>query len=75
VVSGQLETRVDTVRANGIERTLQSFMAVVPNDKITYLAVVTDVADQQTALNVAINAGTQAAGPPIRNPAAPCAGV
>jgi hypothetical protein len=76
VVHGQLEVRADPNRANGVERTLQAFMAVVPQDKITFLAMVFDVADPQTATQVAVTAGTQPPpGPPLPTPPTPCAGV
>src|SRR5207302_954781 len=55
VVTGRLELRGDAIRANGVERIVQSFMALVPEDKITFLALVGDVADPETALNLAIN--------------------
>ena len=70
IVSGRVATTVDSMRANGVERILGSFMAVVPIDKISFLAVVGDVADPQTALNLAINAGTQPKRSPI--PLTPC---
>lgn len=49
IVSGRIETRADAYAAMGIERTVQSFIAVVPQDKITFLAILSDVADPQTA--------------------------
>lgn len=72
VITGRTETRTDTRRANGVERGIQSFLALVPQDKITYLVIVNDVADAQTALNAAITAGTQPAGTPIPAPTTPC---
>jgi ketosteroid isomerase-like protein len=68
VVHGQFETRTDTDRANGVERLLRSFMAQIPNDKITFFAVLNDLTDPQTA-------GTQGPRAPLPNPATPCAGV
>ena len=75
VVLGQLEARRDTSRANGVERELRSFIAQIPNDKITLFAVVNDFSDPQTAFNAAVSAGTQARGAPLSNPQTPCAGV
>ena len=75
VVLGQLEARRDTSRANGVERELRSFIAQIPNDKITFFAVVSDTSDPQTAFALAANAGTQAPRAPLPNPERPCAGV
>ena len=75
VVTGKREIRSDSRRANGVERTLQSFMAVVPQDKITFFVGALDLADPQSVLNGAINAGTQPAGTPLPNPTTPCAGL
>jgi hypothetical protein len=75
-VFGQIEARADQIRANGIERTVQSFIAQVPLDKITFFTVLNDLTDPQTATQVAINAGTaQPDNPPIPTPATPCVGV
>ena len=68
VVTGQFETRTDVDRANGVERVVRSFMAQIPNDKITFFAVLNDLSDPQTA-------GTQRADAPLPNPETPCAGV
>ncbi len=67
-----MENRSDGSRANGVEHTIQSFMALVPQDKITFLAIVTDAGDPQTALSGAINAGTAQPLPPIPTPDPPC---
>jgi len=69
VVHGQYETRTDVDRAKGVERLLRAFMAQIPNDKITFFAVVNDLSDPQTA-------GTLVA-PSLQlpNPETPCAGV
>jgi hypothetical protein len=75
VITGRMEDRNDMTRAHGVEHTIQSFLALVPQDKITYLVIVNDVGDPSNALNAAIGAGTQPAGMPIPNPATPCAGV
>jgi ketosteroid isomerase-like protein len=75
VVHGRLEVRADPVRATGVERALQGFMAVVPQDKITFLAMVQDVADPLTATVVAVNAGRQPPGPALPTPETPCAGM
>jgi len=68
VVTGQFETRTDIDRANGVERVVRVFMAQIPNDKITFFALVNDLSDPQTA-------GTQAPRAPLPNPATSCAGV
>lgn len=68
VVLGQLEARTDTDRANGVERLQRSFIAQVPNDKITFFAVLNDLSDPQTA-------GTLGSRAPLPNPETPCAGV
>lgn len=68
VVLGQFETRTDIDRANGVERVLRSFIAQIPDDKITFFAAVNDLSDPQTA-------GTQAPRAPLPNPETPCAGV
>lgn len=68
VVLGQFETRSDNDRANGVERLLRSFIAQIPNDKITFFAVVNDLSDPQTAFTAAVAAGTQAPRAPLPNP-------
>ncbi len=75
VVLGQFEDRNDGTRANGVERGLRSFIAQIPNDKITFYAVVFDTSDPQTAFHLAVAAGTQARPAPLPNPETPCAGV
>jgi len=57
-VIGCLEARGDGLRANGIERILQSFMAQVLQDKIAAYFGRNDLADPETARNVAIAAGS-----------------
>src|SRR4051794_21807087 len=75
IVLGQLEARADNRRARGVERELRSFIAEIPNDKITFFAVVNDLSDPLTAFSVAVAAGTEAPRAPLPNPATPCAGV
>lgn len=73
IVSGRFESRNDAGRARGVGRVLESFIAQVSQDKITFLAVLFDTEDPQTALNLAIGAGTaQPTSPPIPNPATVC---
>ena len=72
VVTGERQVTQDTNLANGVDHILVDFIAVVPQDKITYIAHVQNVADPATALNQAITAGTQPAGTPISGPATPC---
>jgi hypothetical protein len=70
VVTGQLEDQSDTTRMNGIPRVLQDFIALVPNNKITFFANMNDIGDPLTALNAQITAGTaQPNGPAIPTPA------
>jgi len=68
VVTGEREVQNDAARAIGVQRFLQSFIAVIPQDQITFFVAVFDVADPQTALRVAIIAGTQPAGTPLPAP-------
>ncbi len=75
VVTGEREIQNDVIRAHGVQRILQSFIAVVPQDQMTFFAGVFDVADPQTALNVDINAGRQPAGTPLSAPTTPCPGL
>ena len=42
VVTGRFEVRNDAFRGIGLEHAFQSFMALVPQDKITFLANVLD---------------------------------
>jgi hypothetical protein len=70
VVTGQLEVSSDSSRSNGIPRTLQDFIALVPAGKITFFANVNDAGDPLTALNAQISAGTASQpGPAIPAPA------
>ena len=75
VVSGRIEVRADDLRVIGIERGVASFIALVPQDKITFFALVSDSADAQIARRDAILSGREAAGAPLPNPATPCADV
>jgi len=72
VVTGERQVSQDTNRANGVDHILVDFIAVVPQDKITYIAHVQNVADPATALNQAITAGTRPAGTPISSSTTPC---
>ena len=65
IVTGRVEGRNDTLRANGIERNVLSFMAQVLNDKIVVDVHRMDLADPETARNAAIVAGTLPKGTPI----------
>lgn len=65
IVTGRVEGRNDTLRANGIERNVLSFMAQVLNDKIVVDIHRMDLADPETGRNAAIVAGTQPKGTPI----------
>lgn len=71
-VMGQVESRADSFRANGIEHVLSSFIAVVPQDRISALFFVSNLGDAGSATQAAITAGTQAPGAPIPAPSAPC---
>jgi len=72
VVTGIREIPSDASRANGIDRVVQSFIAVVSDGKITFFAGALDTSDPQTARNAAINAGTQPAGTPLPAPGEAC---
>jgi len=72
VVSGSMEERNDPMRGTGVERTLQGFLAQVPDQQIALMVIVNDVADPATELSDAIRAGEQPAQAPIPNPTAPC---
>jgi hypothetical protein len=71
-VVSHFEVRSDTLRRNGIERSLTVSMAQVEQGKIVAQYNVYDLSDPQTAANVAIGAGTQMPGASIPNPATPC---
>ena len=71
-VVSHFEVRSDTLRRNGIERSLTVSLAQVDQGKIVAQYNIYDLSDSQTAANVAIGAGTQAPGAPIPNPATPC---
>ena len=74
VVLGTTEVRADQFRARGIERALVSFIAQIPQDKITLYVARFDLTDPQSALQVALATGTaQPTSPPIPNPGTPCA--
>jgi hypothetical protein len=75
VVTGEREIYSDYDHSIGVERIVQDFIAVVPQDKITFIAGVLNVGDPETALAAAIDAGTQQAGTPILPPTTPCAAV
>ena len=68
VVTGQIESRTDIDSCERVERLKRSFIAQIPNDEITFIAVLNDFSDPQTA-------GIQTAGAPLPNPETPCAGV
>jgi hypothetical protein len=71
-VLGRTLLRNDAIRARGIERILQTFLAQVPEDQITALYLVQDLTDPQTVTDLAILAGTQAPAPPLPTPDPPC---
>jgi ketosteroid isomerase-like protein len=72
VVTGQRETRNDVTRRNGIDRDIEDFFALVPTGQITFWAGVKNVGDPETALDLAISAGTQPAGTLVPAPDTPC---
>jgi hypothetical protein len=72
VVVSHFEVRSDTLRRNGIERTLTESMALVDQGKIVAQYNFSDLSDEETAANAAIGAGAQAPGAPIPNPATSC---
>ena len=70
MVTGQLEDTSDTTRMNGIPRVLQDFIALVPNNKITFFANMNDAGDAMTALNAQFTAGSAPPnGPALPTPA------
>ena len=71
-VVSHYEVRSDTLRRNGIERTLTVSLSLVDQGKIVAQYNVSDLSDPQTAANAAIGAGTQAPGTPIPNPETRC---
>jgi ketosteroid isomerase-like protein len=75
VVTGQRDTRNDVTRRNGIDRDIEDFFALVPDGQITFWAAVKNVGDPETALDLAISAGTQPPGTPIPAPGTPCGPV
>lgn len=62
-VQGQYEVRSDAVCAAGVERIVGTVLISVPQDKIALYVGVNDVTDAQTAMNLAVAAGRQPAGP------------
>jgi len=71
-VAAPIEVRRDDFRAIGIERTRNVWLVQVSQGKLAALYVVNDLTDPQTNQFRAIQAGTQAPGEPIPNPATPC---
>ncbi len=72
IVTGTFEGRNDGLRAHGIERTMNAFMAEVQDGQIIFFVHHNDSADPQTALNIAITAGTAQPGTPIPTPDSLC---
>jgi len=72
IVTGTFEGRNDGLRAHGIERTMNAFMAEVQDGQIIFFVHHNDSADPQTALNIAIAAGTAQPGTPIPTPNSLC---
>ena len=72
VVVSHYEVRSDTLRRNGIERTLTVSMSLVDQGRIVAQYNFSDLSDSETAANAAIGAGTQAPGASIPNPATRC---
>ena len=74
-VTGQFESRSDASRAAGVDRTVSSFIAQVPQDKIADWLQVSDLTDPQTAQYVAIQGQAQQAGASDREPGPYAVGV
>ena len=72
VVTATVEVRADSMRAVGVERIRNVWLVQVAEDKIAALYVLNDLTDPQTNDWRAVQAGTQAPGEPIPNPATPC---
>ncbi|MHB8576430.1 MAG: hypothetical protein ACYDCQ_13980, partial [Dehalococcoidia bacterium] len=71
-VTGRVEVRQDGIRANGIERVVQSFLVQVQDGQILAYFGRNDLADPQTAANIAIAAGQQARGTALPTPNPSC---
>jgi len=72
IVTGTFEGRNDGLRAEGIERTMAAFMAEVQDGQIIFFVHHYDTADPETALSIAIAAGTAQPGTPIPTPDSLC---
>jgi hypothetical protein len=73
VVTGERYAQSDVTRRNGVDGDVENFLAVIPNNQITFFANVKNLGDPETARDLAISAGTQPAGSPIPMPPTPCA--
>lgn len=71
-VAAHIELRADSQRTVGVERQINVWLVQVAEDKIANLYVLNDLTDPQTNDWRAVQAGTQAPGEPIPNPATPC---
>jgi len=63
LVTGRYELRSDTNCNAGVERVVGTVLLSIPQDKIALYVGVNDVTDAQTAMNLAVAAGRQPAGP------------
>jgi hypothetical protein len=63
LVTGRYELRSDTNCNAGVERVVGTVLISIPQDKIALYVGINDVTDAQTAMNLAVAAGKQPAGP------------
>jgi ketosteroid isomerase-like protein len=63
LVTARYELRSDTNCNAGVERVVGTVLLSIPQDKIALYVGVNDVTDAQTAMNLAVAAGRQPAGP------------
>jgi ketosteroid isomerase-like protein len=71
LVTATVEVRGDNMRAGGVDRIRVGWLVQVSEDKIAALYVLHDLTDPQTNEWRAIQAGSQAAGAPLPDPAIP----
>jgi len=73
VLTGEREIQSDYDFSIGVDHIVQNFIAVVTQDKITFIAGVLNLGDAETAVAHAIDEGTQASRAPIISARPPCA--
>jgi hypothetical protein len=73
VLTGEREISSDFDYSIGIERVVQSFIAVVQDGQITFTAGVLNAGDPDTAYAIRQGNGTEPSRPPLTTPRPPCA--